>query len=313
MLYYDEKLQALQKEMGEQTRLTAMAESLRAQQAELSAKVQTLSAARNKEQKDVDRLEHGTLAAFFYGVIGKKDEKLTKERREAYEAAVKHDAAVRELAAVESDLRRAEDRLRILEGCAERYAETLAQKSKLIKDSHVPEAEEILRLEERQTFLANQRREIAEAIAAGKAALDTAEDILSSLNDAEGWGTFDLIGGGLLADIAKYSSLDEAQASVNQLQVQLRRFQTELTDVSIQADIGIRIDGFLQFADFFFDGLFADWAVLDHIGRSKTQTRQTLEQIQTILSKLSFMDQSAAEQQDTLTQRLNELILRTSV
>ena len=36
------------------------------------------------EQADVDRLEGHSLAAFFYQVIGKMDEKLDKERQEAY-------------------------------------------------------------------------------------------------------------------------------------------------------------------------------------------------------------------------------------
>jgi len=33
----------------------------------------------------------------------------------------------------------------------------------------------------------------------------------------------------------------------------------------------VNVDGFLRFADYFFDGLFADWAVLDRINQSQEQ------------------------------------------
>ena len=102
-----------------------------------------------------------------------------------------------------------------------------------------------------------------EALIAGNAALSCADQILFQLNSAEGWGTWDLVGGGLLSDLAKHSHLDQAQASVETLQSQLRRFKTELADVTINADIQVSIDGFLRVADYSFDGIFADWAVLE--------------------------------------------------
>ena len=71
------------------------------------------------------------------------------------------------------------------------------------------------------------------------------------------------MGGGLMADLAKYEELDDAQKQIEQLQVELRRFKTELADVEITADLQVTVDSFLKFADFFFDGLFADWAVLE--------------------------------------------------
>ena len=40
-----------------------------------------------------------------------------------------------------------------------------------------------------------------------------------------------------MADLAKYEELDNAQEQVEQLQVELRRFKTELADVEITADL----------------------------------------------------------------------------
>ncbi|HWP50129.1 MAG TPA: hypothetical protein VN626_00395 [Clostridia bacterium] len=55
----------------------------------LRAKADVLRKEKVDEQDDVDRLECHSLTAFFYGVIGKMDEKLDKEREEAYNTADK--------------------------------------------------------------------------------------------------------------------------------------------------------------------------------------------------------------------------------
>ena len=83
-----------------------------------------------EEQADVDRLEGRSLAAFFYNVVGKMDEKLTQERQEAYAARVRYDAAARELAGSEEDLARCHAELEELDGCEERYAALLREKTR---------------------------------------------------------------------------------------------------------------------------------------------------------------------------------------
>lgn len=80
------------------------------------------------------------------------------------------------------------------------------------------------------------------------------------------------------------------------LQTQLRRFKTELADVTIDADIQVSIDGFLRVADYFFDGIFADWAVLDQIHQSQEQVHQTRSQICGVLDHLqALMEQTEAD------------------
>ena len=155
--------------------------------------------------------------------------------------------------------------------------------------------EQILRLEEREAYLESQERELREACAAGQAALTTADEILESLGSAEGWGTWDLIGGGLISDLAKHSHLDEAQASVERLQSQMRTFKTELADVTISADFQVNIDGFLRFADYVFDGIFADWAVLDRINQAQAQVESTRAQICAVLDRLRQMTEQAEQ------------------
>ena len=308
MTYYDEKLQQLQAQMARSKQLEAMVKELRTQRASLTAQVRELESIKLEEQADVDRLEGRSLAAFFYNVIGKMDEQLDKERQEAYAARVKYDAAARELEGVEADLRRYESELSALRGCEHRYDEVLKEKADAIKAAGGSNGEEILKLEERNAFLESQKKELQEAISAGNAALSTTQQVLSSLDSAEGWGTWDLFGGGLVADLAKHSHLDEAQGAIEQLQSQLRRFKTELADVTIQADMQVNVDGFLRFADYFFDGLFADWAVLDKINQSQSQVQNTKSQIASVLSRLDSMMRTLEQEQVQIKSKLDTLV-----
>ena len=82
-----------------------------------------------------------------------------------------------------------------------------------------------------------------------------------------------------MADLAKYEELDDAQEQIEQLQVELRRFKTELPMLKSPQTFRLRWTAFLKFADFFFDGLFADWAVLDHINQAQSRVENTKGQI----------------------------------
>lgn len=309
MTYYDEKLKVLQEKISRSRQLTSMLNELRSQRDTIAARVRELEAIKMDEQADVDRLEGRSLASFFYNVIGKMDERLNKEREEAYAARVKYDAAARELEAIDGDIRRCESELSGLRGCEREYEATLREKANAVKSAGGAHAEDILKLEERHAYLESQKKELREAISAGNSARSTAESVLSSLDSAEGWGTWDLLGGGLLADMAKHSHLDEAQGAIERLQSQLRRFKTELADVTIHADMQVNVDGFLRFADYFFDGLFADWAVMDKISQSKSQVQSTKNQIDSVLSRLNSMMSAAEREQAQTKSKLDALVL----
>ncbi len=309
MTHYDLRLRELHERTARYRHLRAIVPELQSQREYLEAEVYELQNIMFKEQADVDRLEGRSLAAYFYNVVGKLDQQLDKERREAYAARVKYDTSARELDSVLGELARFEAELDGLEGCEAEFQALLREKSEALKAAGGSKAEAILELETRLGALSSRAKELREAISAGNAAYGTATEVLRSLDSAEGWGTFDLLGGGLISDIAKHSHLDKAQYAVNMLQSDLRRFKTELSDVTINADIQVSIDGFLGFADFFFDGLFADWAVMDRISQSKYRVTDTLNQIENLLRRLNRLSaENEARIADTRA-RLDELVL----
>lgn len=304
------QLRQLQQKVARKKQLQNRCDDLRGQRGILLNKTAALDQIAMKEEADVVRLEGRSLAAFFYNVVGKMDEKLDQERREAYGARVKYDAAYRELQAVEEDLAYCSTELNSLALCEEHYRMCLEEKAAAIKASGSSDGLEILRLETYLQTLECQLRELHEALDAGQSALFTAKNVQSSLEHAQELGTWDLFGGGLLADSAKHDHLDHAQSQVEKLQIQLRRFRTELIDVKVDADIQIRVDGFTRFADFFFDGLFADWAVMDRIEQAQCRVRRTREEIESVLRQLDGLIRMTQTDMQCQRSALEALIVR---
>ena len=282
----DLTLKELWQQTAEQESLEVKRRELEARRAALDERLDALDRTRRAEAADVARLEGGSLAAFFYQALGRREEKLDEERQQAWAAQVRYDAAARERQAVEADLGRLDARLRELAGCRQRYQQALTERVRQLKAASGPAAQELMECETRLDGLALRQKELAEALQAGKAARRTAAAVLDALDSAEGWGTWDAFGGGFGVGLAKYSELDEAQRNIEQLQVELGRFRTELADVEINAELRATVDGFTRFADLFFDNVFTDWAVLDHIRDAQAQVRATQGEIERVLRRL---------------------------
>ena len=301
----------LQKKIAMKPSLEAKLRELQNQRREYDREVISLRVAFRKEQEDVEKLEGRSLANYFFQVVGKLDEKLDQERKEAYAAKVKLDAAERELAGIESDISEIRQQITDVLVAEARYKEALERKQRQLKESCTLFADQILFLEDRIFALQAQKQEIKEAISAGISARSTADRILSELKDADDWNTWDMFaGGGIITHMAKHSHLDSAQDMVSELQSKLRRFKTELADIQITANMQVNIDGFLRFADYFFDGLFADWAVGDKIKQSMNSVSSTKSQISRTLDKLNSMEQAADQGIASLKQQLDELIVK---
>lgn len=134
-------------------------------------------------------------------------------------------------------------------------------------------------------------REIREAKEAGNRSLSSLCQAQKVLNSAGNWGLVDLFGGGFITDMIKHSKLSEANKLMEQAKYEVQRFQKELNDVQMQqGSFGVNISDFLVFADFFFDGLIADWMVQSKIGEAKRQVNEAIGKINQILKDLEQME-----------------------
>ena len=304
-------LAQLQQKVAMKPALEAKLRELQNQRREYDREVISLRVAFRTEQEDVEKLEGRSLANYFFQVIGKLDEKLDQERKEAYAAKVKLDATERELAGIEADISEIQSKLSEIRIAEARYKEELKKKRAALKTSGTAAADQILEIEQKIAALEAQKREIKEAFSAGYSARGTADRILSELESADGWNTWDMFGGGgIITHMAKHSHLDEAQDLVSELQSKLRRFKTELADIQITANMQVNIDGFLRFADYFFDGLFADWAVGDKISQSMSSVSDTKSQINRMLDKLNDMERAVDQKIQQKKRALEQFVVK---
>ena len=304
-------LQELQQKIAMKPALETKLNELHNQRREYDREIISLRVAFRKEQEDVQKLEGKSLANYFFQVVGKLDGKLDQERREAYAAKVKLDAAERELAGIEVDISEIQSKMNEIRVTEAQYKEELEKKRSMLRTSGTAVADQIIEIEQKIAALEAQKREIREAISAGYSARSTADHILSELESADGWNTWDMFGGGgILTHMAKHDHLDSAQDLVSELQSKLRRFKTELADIQITANLQVNIDGFLRFADYFFDGLFVDWEVGDKISQSMNSVSSTKSQICRTLDKLSQMEKAADSEISGLKLQLDDLVIK---
>ena len=129
-------------------------------------------------------------------------------------------------------------------------------------------------------------KEKQEAIEAGESALSSLREAKHELNKARGWGIFDIIHGGLITTLIKHTKIDKAQSLINEAKWQLSRFVKELRDVEDVTGGNFGIGDFATFADFFFDGLIADFYVQSKINHARAQVDEAIMRVETALTRL---------------------------
>ena len=308
MTDYNSQLNALHEKLAHKAKLKAMLQSLYTQLEDLRQEERRLAGIRSAEQEDVDKLERISLSSIIASIAGNKEEKLSRERAEAYAAALKHDAAVQQAEEVEQKIFSLNTELQSLSGTEQEYETVLAAKRDALKASDPACGAEICRIEDRLAAIAAEKKEIDEAQSAGKNVLWNLSAIEKNLSSAEGWGTWDMLGGGLISDFAKYSYLDDAQNQINELQSGLRQYQTELADVMMQADIQVQTDGFLRFADYFFDDIFSSWAVLNRIQNTQSEISRTRSRVDGIQEQLESTRNALQQEESHLKTVLDETV-----
>ena len=132
----------------------------------------------------------------------------------------------------------------------------------------------------------NMMKEVREATYAGERALSSLKIAQDELSSAKSWGIVDLLGGGLITDMIKHSKMDRASSYMETAKHDLRVFQRELKDVTVNADFQINVGDFLKFADFFFDGLVADYLVQSKIADAKKEVDKAIREVEDILADL---------------------------
>ena len=157
-------------------------------------------------------------------------------------------------------------------------------------EQHVPHvAKKLTQYLEEEQLYTQLIREIQEAIEAGRAAnvaLQQASQALADAKDLSTWDTF--LGGGFIVTAMKHDKLEKSNSYVHNAQIAIQRFQNELLDVQNMKTetLNIDIDGFVKFADFFFDDIFSEWSVHSKIKDAQMQLTRVIDDIDNTLAEL---------------------------
>lgn len=299
-----EEMRALLADINEHARLKREVAALEGQSEKLQQKLRELQTILQHEQRDVDALSRVTLSSVWLRICGTHEEVLRREQADVDAAALKCAAAEKELSEIRQEIAARRAKLSDLSYSERKYNDLLAQKRALLAAS--PEGDALRKLEEKAAKLHSRQKEISEALDEGGAALHIAAEIVDCLKNAGGFATWDVLGGGLLADMTKHSELNTAQGLIEQLQRQLRRFRTELKDVHLDANIPV--DSFLSVADFLFDGLIADWMMKSRISRALSSAQNTQSQIERILSRLREEMKNTRQEEEDVRRMMDHAI-----
>lgn len=304
----DQAIDALTAAQARRKQLDAQIEELHRQRGERQAKVDETTQSFRKEQDDVDKLEKGGVHAFLLTLIGHKEERLDKERREALAAKLQYDQARSDLEYLENKLNgliRERDGLR---DAPEQLEALWTEKAELVKAMGGQTGARLVELDRQLSDVTHQQKELEEALSAGENAKRLLGQVQDDLDSARGWGTWDMLGGGLIATMAKYDRLDSAQSSIRAAQRALSDFRTELADVSQLQVPNIQIGEFATFADYFFDGIFSDWYVQSSIKTAQEGVSEVHMKLTAALRDLEATSQDLNDQQASLKREREELL-----
>jgi hypothetical protein len=284
----NERLTRAHEQRARAQKLQGRVAQLEAERKACADQVSRLAAEVAKEEGDVQRLEGASLTGLFYAMLGSKDERLYKERQEALAARLKHEEAVKRLEALDRDLSQVRSEWAQAAVGTDEYKAVMEEKERFIASEQGRGAAELIRLGEEVAQWNWQLQQLQEARSAGLRADSALADVLDSLEGARGWGTWDMLGGGMIATAMKHDKMDEARSQVHYAQQALAAFQRELKDVTMAIHVDVvNLDGFSRFADYFFDGLIADWAVQNQINQSLESVQQARHQVASLLSQVS--------------------------
>ena len=276
----NDNLAALQRQMRQYQKLKEKESTLHRNISTMESMLPRLKEEALEEQEDVDNLENGGIISMLYSAIGRKDEKLEKERMEAQAAQTKYQDALLKCQSLYQELEYVRAELSSLENCVQAYQRAFREKQQRLLQGGSADSALLRELGEKAARRNAEQKEIREALDAGDLVLAKISEIEDTLRGASNWGMVDIAGGGFLSDMAKYSHLDDAKRQIDELNRLLRSYARELKDLDVDLHLSANFSSGMQFADFFFDGFIADAMVYDRIHRLRDQVAEVRRRVQ---------------------------------
>ncbi|MEK5232403.1 hypothetical protein MHB42_11600 [Lysinibacillus sp. FSL K6-0232] len=173
------------------------------------------------------------------------------------------------------------------------------------------QAQRLEQLAEEEMLTKQLMLEIQEAEEAGEVALTKLGQAAASLHSASGYSTWDtFFGGGLIATHLKHDALDQSESYLHNAQIALQRFHNELLDIHEMStkSLHVETDGFVKFADYFFDDIFSAWSVHSKISTAREQVSRIQDDVHNTILRLQDKRTKAVHYLQTLQQEKEAIL-----
>lgn len=264
-----------------------------------------------KHGQDVKQLERLSLKGLFHKVLGSKKEQLDKERQEYLQAALKRNEHKKSLELLEYEKKILEDKLKKLQDIPAQAEQMIQKRENDLMKSGTPVGMRILTISKQIDSSRHLKREIKEALDAGKDVIVILAEMESYLRNARNWGNWDMMGGRGMTTYVKHSNIDKARARLHKAQHLLNRFENELRDVynPRQLNLSLNLDSFTRFIDIFFDNLISDWVVQQRIRNALSNVVSVKDKASRLIGTLEMDDKDLVVKMKQLEKEKKQLVL----
>ena len=138
-------------------------------------------------------------------------------------------------------------------------------------------------------MIADERREVAEAIAAGRRALASLEEAADALDSASNWGIFDLVAGGLITSVFKRWRIGDAEEALERARADLYVFTREMNDVRAIEELRVDVGALASTLDILLDNPFVDLYVQKKIQDADENVQAAIGAAKTVLARLESL------------------------
>ncbi|MFI6599915.1 hypothetical protein ACIBHX_27050 [Nonomuraea sp. NPDC050536] len=278
-----------------------------AQISEVTQLIGSLETQLAKEERDVTRLEKG-FRGVLAGLVGSKEEHLAQERAEAVAAAERLHGQRARVTSLQADLDGIERELASLAGAHDAYQRLLADKERRLVQLGDPRGRELLDLTRQLADAESDLREYGEAWQAGNVAGQALKQVLAFLGSAKGASTWDLLGGGVIADSVEHGRLQQADQAAWHAQRALDVFARELADVGWAANPRLPKVDTRWFVDTFFDNIITDALKHQRITKTRDEVAATAQWVAQSLQTLAAHRDQLTRHRHTLHQNRERLL-----
>ncbi len=302
----DIQLKEFWEKVKRRRRLSEELSGLRNEQTALDRRVKELETKKQKEQKDAERLEKAGVRSFFYALIGKKEEKLEKERMEANAALEEYEEAFLKLESLNRRIELAETEWKTLDAYEEKFSKLLEGKRKLLSGSEIPAEKEILQVERKLSALKIREKAVLELLEQSETILTQTEQLQNTLIHAEQAETMRRFMG--------TEQLDKAQKQTAVLQKNLREFEIGIKTIFEEEEIADNLNVIYQFCNGIYTNYIASnsvmqVALLERIRTARGNVRLLGEQLQGLTEQLLSKQKEIVYEKRLLEEKREKLII----